>query len=247
MPGLTKSRLLRISSKDRSVESVSKYNIMYQTNSTDLHQIKKVILKYAQIPNTMYNINSYNNTLNFPNTLSGNPIYTIPIGQYTIQALITAIQGLITGLTITQSPLTSKLTFTMVGGTFTIIPNTTINPIAYVLGFETQQTLLTTYTCESIPDLGGLDNVYIGSQALSNHVSMITNTNQRQNVFCNVPIDVAYGFTKTLDEDSYDTLDFTEFHTHKNISSIDITLFDERNNVVDLNGAEWVLIFRVYF
>ena len=75
---------------------------------------------------------------------------------------------------------------------------------------------------------------------------MITSDSRKQNVFCNVPIDLPYGFAKTLEEDSNDTLDFTVFHSHKNISSINIALLDERNNILDLNGAEWVLIFRVY-
>tara|TARA_R110002096_G_scaffold75982_1_gene179478 strand:+ start:85 stop:822 length:738 start_codon:yes stop_codon:yes gene_type:complete len=238
------SRLLKISSKDRSEESPSKYQIVYRTNDTDLHQIKKVALKSAIIPNNQYNINANNNLFNFPNTLGG-PLYTVPVGQYTTTTLIADLNAQITGLTITQSTLTQKLTFTMAGGTFDIISDPVLNPIAYVLGLETDASTVALYTSDSFPDLSGLQNIYIASQTLSNHTSMITSNKLKQNVFCNVGISVPFGGTMILEEDD-STLDFSVFHSHKNISSIDITLLDERNNVLDLNGADWQLIFRVY-
>jgi hypothetical protein len=48
-----------------------------------------------------------------------------------------------------------------------------------------------------------------------------------------------------LEEDTT-SLDYTEFYGARNISTIDITLLDENNNVLDLNGLDWVLTFRVY-
>ena len=126
------SRLLRISSKDRSDESTSRYNIVYRTNNNDLHQVSRVVLKSAIIPNNAYNIDANNNVLNFVNTGSAGP-YTIPIGQYTTATLITAIEALITDLTITQSTLTDRLTFTMAVNTFTIDPDPTTNPMAIIV------------------------------------------------------------------------------------------------------------------
>ena len=62
---LKESRLLRISSKDKSPESPSKYQITYKTNDNDLHQIRRVVLKSAIIPNSQYNIHHNNNTFVF--------------------------------------------------------------------------------------------------------------------------------------------------------------------------------------
>jgi hypothetical protein len=55
------SRLVRISSKDRSSTSNSQYDIIYDTNDYDMQLIRKVVLKSAIIPNTQYNVNIYNN------------------------------------------------------------------------------------------------------------------------------------------------------------------------------------------
>jgi hypothetical protein len=237
----TNSRLLKISSNDRSAESSSRYQIIYHTNDYDLHQIKKIVLKTALIPNTQYNLNTHNNVLNLPNTISG-PLYTVPVGQYSVSTLITALQGLVSGLTITQDPTTLKLTLAMAGGTFDVL--TTANPMAKTLGILTTAATQTSHACVGLPDLVGLKNVYISTQALSNHTSMIT-SDKKQNVFCNVGIDVEFGAVKVLEEDG-DSLDFAVYHSQKNISTIDITLLDENSNVVDLNGADWHLIFRVY-
>jgi hypothetical protein len=207
------------------------------------------VLKSAIIPNTQYNINTYNNTFHFPNDNSTAPHdYVVPVGQYTMDGLIETLEGMISGLSIAQDDLTQKLTMGFVG-TCDYISDVSKNPMAEVLGMKTTSlsmgSLGSLYECESLPDLSGLDNIYISSQTLSNHSAMITSDKLKQNVFCNVPINVPFGATKVSEEDET-TLDYSVFSGHKNISSIDIALLDERNNVLDLNGADWVLIFRVY-
>ena len=280
---LKESRLLRISSKDKSPESPSKYQITYKTNDNDLHQIKRVVLKSAIIPNSQYNIHHNNNTLVFiegalsavevtvpPNNwdevtdgVVGNELanidiisgelpadsgetnkYIIPVGQYTITMLIATLENTISGLKITQSPLTKKLTLTY-GSPFSMPANEEINPMAKVLGITEDLDGVSTYSCKSLPDLSGLENVYIASQTLSNHSAMICNDKQKQSIFCSVGINVSFGQTMILEEDTT-SLDYTEFYGARNISTIDITLLDENNNVLDFNGLDWVLTFRVY-
>ena len=51
--------------------------------------------------------------------------------------------------------------------------------------------------------------------------------------------------TQVIDEDST-TLDYSVFISPDDITTIDITLLDENNHVLDLNGLDWVLIFRVF-
>lgn len=272
---LKESRLLRISSKDRTLESPSKYQITFKTNDNDLHQIKRVVLKSAIIPNSQYNIHKYNNTFYFNQPVSQNNSdevtdgvvneqasieiisggvtedekdeevgrYIIPVGQYTISMLISTLENTIPGLTITQSPLTKKLTLTY-SSPFSVIVNDK-NPLARVLGITEDIENVSTYSCKSLPDLSGLENIYIASQTLSNHSAMICNDKQKQSVFCSVGINVPFGQTMILEEDSI-SLDYTDFYAPRNISTIDITLLDENNNVLDLNGLDWVLTFRVY-
>ena len=281
---LKESRLLRISSKDRTLESPSKYQITFKTNDNDLHQIRRVVLKSAIIPNSQYNIHKNNNTFYFNQPLpvsddaegtsndnsddvtdgvvnenasieiiSGGieqssdekdeaGVYTIPVGQYTITTLISTLQNTIPGLTITQSALTKKLTLAYTSSISVFVNN---NPMARVLGISEDIENVSTYTCLSLPDLSGLENIYIASQCLSNHSAMICNDKKKQSVFCSVGINVPFGQTMILEEDSI-SLDYTDFYAPRNISTIDITLLDENNDVLDLNGLDWVLTFRVY-
>jgi hypothetical protein len=166
------------------------------------------------------------------------------VGQYTTATLITELQN-ISGLTVTQSALTHKLTFVFSGGNFSLFASLAANPMASVLGILVDAVSVSSHTCTGFPNLKGLTTVYISSQTLSNHSAMIATEKQKQNVFCNIPMNVPFGATKVMEEDET-TLDYSVFNSHKNISTIDIRLMDENNNTIDLNGADWVLVFRVY-
>jgi hypothetical protein len=245
------SRLLRISSKDRSPNSKSQYDIIYDTNDNDLHQIKKILLKSAIIPNTQYNVNTYNDEFKFEYN-GGDLTFTIPQGQYDVNDLIaeltSQIDALITPQTISinQTALTQKLTFTLSAGTMKLYNEEDGNSMGGILGINVSSSVASiSQTADSLTSMEGLKNVYISSKTLSNHSAMIDTDKSKQNIFCDVPIRAPFGSIATLEEDE-NSMDYTVFHTKKNISSIDVTLLDENNNVLDLNGSDWVLIFRVY-
>ena len=246
---LNESRLLRISSKDRSPQSESQYNISYNTNDNDLHQIKRITLKSAVIPNTQYNVNKHNNILLLPNSLSATTEFEIKEGQYKLSEFITALTTSINSeitpntISITQDTLTQKLKLTLSSGTMDILKKQ--NKMAYVLGIHADTLGVTTYDCINIPNLSGLNHIYISSQMLSNHTQMITHDKNKQNVFADLTVKVCFGQIQYTDEDT-NSLDYVVFHGHKNISQIDIKLLDEYNNELDLNGSDWTLIFRVY-
>jgi hypothetical protein len=247
---LTNSRLLRISSKDRSPQSNSRYDIEFNTNDNDLHQIKRITLKSVVIPNTQYNINKYNNTLYFPTSHTATTDYVIKQGQYTTSELITAINTAVNAvispavLQITQDLADQKLTFTLSAGTMDIHDDTQ-NRMAKVLGIDTGLNGVSVYVCDHLPNLSGLGHIYISSQALSNHTQMISHDKQKQNVFADVTMKVGFGQSQYTDEDS-NSLDYVVFPGLKNISRLDIKLMDENNNELDLNGRDWTIIFRVF-
>ena len=244
------SRLLRVSSQDRTVGSVSRYNMTYATNDSDLQEIKKISIKSAEIPNTQYNINSNNNTFFFANSQTSQVAYVIPVGQYTTTSLMAAVVSVVSAvisgsITLVQSSLTNKITLAINSGTFNMTPGSHFQ-INLVLGFKSGSfSSVSSLVADSLPNLSGLKSVYIASQTLSNHSAMICSEQLKQNVFCNVPITVPFGSTMSFEEDEQ-TSDFVVFHSRKNISMIEIKLLDEDNNVVDLNGLDWSLVFRVY-
>ena len=249
MQGYRHSKFLRINSADRSANSNSRYNIRLNTNDNDLSQVKRVELKSAVIPNTYYNINSFNNTFEFVNaTNSPTTTYTVPVGQYTITTLIAELESQVTGLTITQSALTQKLTFTMAAGTYTLDSDVTVNTIARALGIITTQSGVSgATTVTGHPDLTGLTNIYLSSDKLaSGGNSMVGVSESYKPVFCTIPIDVDFGVNQVHEEFSSDTMDYVQFSAHRSIANVDIQLLDSDLNEVDLNGVDWEVILRVY-
>lgn len=241
------SRLLRLNSL-HAPETTNKYSCTYHIKERQLQDAKAVLLKSAKIPNTQYNVNSNNNTWLFPNTATGGSQYLVPIGQYTLSTLIAALQGLVTGLTITQDPINLKLLFSMSSGTFDIIADRITNPLGYfLLGCRTEvlstgaPTLMST-----LPDLSGLKTVYLISNTLAPFGCMCTSERMMKSIFCSIPIKVPFGEIESHEEESAMTLDFTRFAS-RNINSIDMTLVDATTMLpVQLNGIDYEITFRVY-
>ena len=248
MSNLAESRLLRISSKDRADTSRSRYNIDFRTNDNELHQISRIVLKSIVVPNTQYNINIHTNTLYLPTSLSEVTKYTIKPGQYKTNDLITELKKVVNdtvggGFNITQDPISFLLTLSVTAGTMDIYKEN--NPMAFILGIESEHKATNIYECEKLPNLSGLNHIYISSQALSNHTQMVTSLQNKQNVFADVTVKVCFGQIQYADEDT-NSLDYVVFHGKKNISKIDIQLLDDWNNELDLNGRDWTLVFRIY-
>lgn len=240
-----KSRLLRISSKDRATTSKSKYDINFITNDNDLHQAYRVELKSAIIPNTQYNITSRDNKIDYKidGVLSS---YTLEPGFYSLNDVVTKLNADV-ALDFSIVQYVSKLEVTDAAALtdFTIEDSSLLR----LLGFDdfTNTTLKgIKIRASNFPNLYGLRHIYIGSNVLSNNLSMVTSEKEKYNVFCDIPVKVQHGQIQTEDNNR-DTLDFVDFHFKKNISNIDIKLLDENFTPIDLNGAEWVLLFKVYF
>ena len=246
------SRLLQINSTDRALESVSQYDLVYHTNDRDLHQISKIILKSAMIPNTMYNINEFNSVFTFPTSLAGTSLFPIIQGQYTTTSLIATLKSEIDiviqpdSVTITQDPLTEKLTFGLSSGTFDLVTFEQGNLMANVLGIKESGTNLGFSTrASALPNLSGLKQVFVSSKTLTNHTPMISSEKLKNSIWGSIPITVAYGETQVHEENSTG-LDYCIYSNHKNISTLDLELLDENGNTLDLNGSDWNMILRVY-
>jgi hypothetical protein len=126
------SVLIVIDSKDMDDNSPSSSDFTLNfKNNFILDKCHSMFVKSVSVANVEYNIHDdyiglsnepANNNL-YIATLGGlQPVINIPIGQYSLTQLITAIQnsttGLAVGLTIVEDPITYKLTFnsTIAGG-----------------------------------------------------------------------------------------------------------------------------------
>jgi hypothetical protein len=247
------SRLLRLNSNNanKTLSNIEKGKYVFTTNDNDLSQIRHVALKCAMIPNTEYNINNGNNTFNWYDVTLRE--IKVPVGQYTTTTLLATLNPLIQAITpslvITQDTLTEKLIFNA-SVNFFINPTSiqSSNTLATVLGVLEATGSVMTYNATGLPDLIGLKHVYIASGALSNQTQLLTGTEgeKKYPIFADVPITSAFG-TYTVDNtNNENTLDYSDFHSYKNCSKVDITLVDESGRVIEFNGTPWILILRVY-
>ena len=96
---------------------------------------RQVQLLNAQIPVSFYVINFTNNQFRLQLGAGALTTYTIPVGNYTANSLITAITNVVNdpNFKITISPINGCLTFT--DTTTMLINNEGTNSIGYVLGF----------------------------------------------------------------------------------------------------------------
>ena len=239
---LRSTKLMRISSLDRNDKKTdNQYDFSVSFNDSDLSQVKRVVLKSVIIPNTSYNINTTNNTIFYDSSS-----LTLPVGQYTLSTLITAIENAFSAinvLTITQDALTQKLTFTF---TSNIVLQST-STMKYVIGFNDTMTSNTVHVMPNLPDLTGLKKVFIKSSALSNMTSMSDSSKKHYNIFSEVDITVPFGFVEHRVLSDLHSSDELTFSQPKNISTIDIKLYDQHLNNLDLNGHHIELIFKIFF
>ncbi len=246
------SRLLRLSSINANVNlSRPPFYYVFTSNDRDLHQIRHVALKSVEIPNTQYNINIRNNTFRWDD---GAPqSVTIPVGQYTVAALVAVLNPLIVaatvGFVITVVTLTRKLLFDSPINPITIqaITSDPLNTMASELGINADSPVaFVSHLADSVYNLTGLTHIYIASQALSNTTSMITGNDEKTNIFADLPISVPFGTVQTKDITVEESLDISDFASRKNISSIDIEIQSAPEVAALLNGAPWSLVFRVW-
>lgn len=257
------SVLIVIDSKDRSspTDTSSNFTLNYKNNSR-LSRITSFFVKSVTFPNVEYNIhNTYksepaNNVL-YIETIGGlqAPII-IPIGQYTISQLITALQtsatGVTIGLTVIQDPITNKLTFntTSPGGVKIYArndsspTNSTLAPNVGIL--STSPIFSSSIVAEGLPSLSGNQNIYILSDKLSGSGAQLVDARLGNvQAIATIPVNVPFGENvhNEPDKDLITSSDGFYF----NLDSIDIKLFGDYGQILDLQGENFTMILKAYY
>jgi len=243
-------RLLRITNNEQSpFSSGTASSISFQSNDSDLHGINRIHLKTSIIPNTQYNINNKNNTLNLT-SVDMKTIDPIPIGQYTITTFIAALKVVLdiaaapNTFTITPDPLTFKIIIVKSGGAQFTIQDKSVNPMFMAIGQNIVKTSVgNVLQCNNIYNLSGLRHVYIESFTLGK--SLLTGSIKKYAVVADVPITVPFG---SFQNDIYNenTLNVIFYRGYKNISNFNMRLVDEFGDLCEFNGAPFTLVFEIH-
>ena len=254
---MTITSFVVISSKYKTDDSRSTSDFTYSIGQSI--EVSAVAIKSISIPNLQYNINDNNNRLRVQTNSESPPFYdvSLPVGQYDITTFISALQTLLrttlsdSTLTISKDALTGKLSFTnsAVPIRFSIDPS--ISPLAKVIGLgdaPNRTYPISTYfnfTCPYLHNLGGLKNYYLSSRILSQGFNGIFKGGDQIPLMMNIPIDVPYGVVQHYDPQDI-RLNVKKFNRKNNIQWIDIKIFDEDLQGVDLNGGDIEIVLKIY-
>lgn len=251
-------QVLIINSEDRIEGNPTNFKVSY--NNTGIQNLKKIVIKQISIPWTFYNIDEYNNKFVFFDGVSDVTI-TLPLGNYTITSLVAYINGtaeaLAVSLVLVIPPSTpnetSKLLFTSVS-TITLYGSTK-STMYKVLGLGINDVSIGGVVIHFSPNvwnLSGHTTIYIRSSTLIHDVQTIDSRQGNTNIMITVPVkDTPYGqmlHWESPEEAQYDI----HFNTHdrsggKSIIKPDIKITDRFGNVLNSNGSEVILLFKMYY
>lgn len=247
-----RSKLIRVNSKERDLllsTSSSKMVINFNSNDPNLSQVHSIALKSASIPNSQYNILAPNNVFTFE-TLAVPFSITLTEGNYTISTLIAALiadaVAIAVGMAIIVDPITGRLQFTFTTNS-QLLTIDEGNAMGNILGIRVGSLVdVASFLADSLPNLIGLENIYIACTELSGGDYLIDALLGQLNIFAHIPVDVSFGRIQhyaTSDEES----DLIDFPSDRTLDSLSITLYNDRGQNIDLSGLDWQMILKVYF
>lgn len=247
------SLLIYISSDDRTLESrsTSDFTVNFNNNNI-LSRVRHYNVKSLSVPNVSNNIYAVSDSAPGNNifTYSSGSI-TISPGHYSLAQLITAIQAdalaIADSMVITTNPITGKLVFTTSGPVsyYNIAGG---NPMGYILGIGTNAGPTAALSADNLPDLSGINNIFVESSALSAQSTQMIFQKKSRQFIVDIPINEApYGSYFNY-ETQHSDLDLIMPSTNYfNLNSIDIKLRDPLNRIIDLHGLQFNITLRIYY
>lgn len=239
-----------INSAYRTSDSRSTSDFTYNIGSS--LETDFVTIKSVSIPHVEYNINSTKNKLRIS---SGGVVHdlTIPVGQYDVSQLITELQTqIITAIggtcAITLDPVTKKLNFQASAG-LRVSTVKTVSSLSKYLGIAYGTSYYPTtdsinFNATGIPVLQGPNNYYLASSVLSQGYASILTSGQRVPIILPVPVDVEYGQIQQYESNDTE-LNTKQFSRPQNIQNIDIKIYDDDLQIVDLHSQDIEVILKI--
>ena len=263
-----KTALWRISSHDRTSPSdnTSAFSIDIPSGVESFRNVLAIQLLSASIPSSFYNIDSYN-TLQEDVTLElyyngSSTLLTIPRGQYIIitdrtaspfpaNDLLSVIEtqfNTVTGSTVTWSfdTVTNKLSLTHSANTLEIVAShlTQVN-LWDKLGFLQPQGPATTLIANTIPNISGVQQIFIHVSQLSNN-SVDLDTQNGISLIGGVMVTAPFGGNNNYEIKS-SMANLIKYPTQRNVDFLDIRLRDSRGRLINVNNQDWSMIIRSYY
>ena len=259
----TFSRLLRLSSQFNIQANGRNTNFTNGlSRMTETNKIIRAVCKSVSFENNAYNIYTSgafkNNVFSWSILVGGSFTHEIPVaGFYTAQQLIDILKPIIQA---TMVAVDAGAVLTMEIGDFSkkIEYSTNTNLVGLILdggdslnavlgNLTTTSAIITgfPYTSETLPTLGGLQNVYVHSTTIAEG-NLVDGDVENHDVIAEVPVDAPYG-ARVNYESRDDELDSVNYDSLRNFDSINISLRDIDNNEIELNGGNVIIVLKIYY
>ena len=240
---------LYLKSQEASFSISDAHKVFYLNNPILPPSNIKILLGLTnfECPNSMYNINSTNNSL----TVEALGLYTvsitIPVGNYDADSFATIISQLLAaeysnlGDTLIVCIFnTDNYIFTFSANNSFSITETTAD-VELGLIDQTPTTEGLTYVAENVCNLAGISGIFVKIKNLGfnnlNSYGDITNTIARCDANVNFGEYIFYNPTEVLYFGIND----------KSIQYLDIQLTDDEGNEIELNGGRWSVVLTCHF
>lgn len=224
-----------------STEHVNPSNISY--NLSGIRNIKKIVVRAYEIPNSYYIVNSSNNVLDFVD--SSNNLYsvTVPPGNYDAYDFTVQLNTLI-GATLANTKAiynenNYKISFS---NSVTQINVLSSSSISGIIGLTADSGLINDFTCQNICNLqsnyiylktnlfnDGLKKSYI-NEVFKNYIRIQNNANMGNYIVMH---------------DNEELIKF-DYSDRQNFTEITFQLLDLNEAEIDLNGLGFSLELIVY-
>ena len=239
--------ILKINSRESNYKVTTNPIQVSYNNTGNSSLIQRITIKGASIPHVFYNVNSTNNVLIFF-TIVTNYTVTFPIGQYTVNSLISYFnstsQSISSGVSLSFNTLTNKIYALSVSS---IAAFTTNSTCFQILGlrkgeeFVFQQNINTPLLY--MPDFSGIRNIY-AETSFSNMNCLDSNGYKSYGAF--IPIDKPFGSIIHYINQEQDLNDIIRTKTYsQNLNKIEIALRDVDGNLIDLQNQNWEITFKI--
>ena len=205
-------------------------------------------IESASIPLSYYTINETNQNFNFVAVVKEKK-GKVPVGNYTIKTLITALNDALTkitdgvGLTFSYDATQSKVILTFENNIYNQVCETP-NNIYRLIGLVVKTNLDTIYTAPNCVSLVYTSGVYIALNNVEN-ANIDTGTfSQSSNVMLRIPISQP---TNTYLQ-YFNAIGFKTMLNTQVLSSVDISLLDDNRNLLQLTtNVDWTIVLTIVF
>ena len=194
----------------------------------------------AEIPLSFYNISTALQNNIFSYTKSPGAVVvniTIPSGNYTVDTLMSTLNGLQSDFTISYSDVFNKFLITILAPTVAI--SVTYSPSDYtqqLFGIISSQQITTPAFFGGVCNLASVHSVLIRSSLNSGNSASTSQSNN--DIICKVPLSVNYGGILI-----YNNNDYTRKNIIKSgsVRQFYLKLTDQNNKILDLNSCVFEL------